>query len=225
MFVAMCTHTFKTVKLGDVAEQLSVSKTKNIGPFFIVSSTPKYKGRLNKKCTSYNNIGSISISLTHKKNSKITKCSLLLFENKIRISSGLPVTVRSDVHAKISMEPIEKYTKLILNALEGFTGSLVKPHNNITVVNLQAQYSKQRFIKNYMNACETTFLKNTLYNRVVLPFCFETGAVATCHLYPLPGRKCSAKLHQSGKIQYMGFAEMDMIHVFHTLVLEDINKM
>jgi hypothetical protein len=224
MFVAVCKSqglpTFIT--MNDIAEELFTSPRKNLDRFTLTKIVPKYKGRLDQICGLKDPIGSISLSVNYcNRGDTVTKFNLLIFKNCVRISGGVSQDLQDDIHDTISEEPIKEFCKLLMLALYYWTAESVKCEE-VKLVNVNAIYRREP-IPRYFEFCQNKLWRNVRYDRVILPLVFETGAIATCHVYPLANKNCSAKLTHTGVVQFMGFQEVDMLHVFAEMIKQDIN--
>ena len=220
MFTSICKHELpKWVKMSTIAKALELSD-KKYGPLTITKIVPKTKGRLGIPCTDQEP-GSIAISIRYKDKftSTYRKSSVLLFRSSMRVCGGVPKNVQVETQKEISLAPLTEYCKMITEAIHNWTAMAVTP-GNVKFVLINA-ITRTPPIDNFQEICRTV-LWNDKWARVDLPFMHESGAIATCHVYPLSDSKCSAKVSHSGAIQYLGFKEIDMLHVFSEMIKKDL---
>jgi hypothetical protein len=220
MFVAITEHTVPYfVTLCDIAQELTYVCNQSYGPLTLTKVTPKLKGRLDYACNNKDHMGSISVSMRYKDKlcNRYRKLNALIFKNSIRVSSGFPKSVEDEVKECINEEPLKDYVRMVLDAIQHWSNACIKPEDNLRIININAQ-TKKNPIPRYTTFCAEKLFDNVNFDRVQLPFFHEFGAITTCHVYPLKGRNCSAKLQHTGTIQYMGFQEIDMLHVFSTMI-------
>jgi len=218
MLVATAKYS-TNLPLEAIKDQILYNKELYYGQFRIMKVVPKHKGNLQTVCEYGNNIGSISLTLRYKDRytSTYRKVNVLMFKNSARISVGVPKRVDREIHECINDDPLKDYVRYILDGIKFWTADLVKPNNDVTIVNIVANV-KQKPIPKFFTFCTDVLLKNKFFDRIQLPFFHEYGAVATCHVYPIAGSNCSAKLQRTGAIQYMGFKDIDLLHVFSVMM-------
>ena len=220
MFVAISKHPVpRFITLWDIAEQLTHSVLQSYGNLTLTKVTPKHKGLLQLPCQSKEHIGSISLRLRYKDKVANRYCnvSAAIFKSSIRISGGVPYSVQEETREYINDDALKEYAAMIVDAINFWTDNCMDVEDEVQLVNINAQTRKQP-IPRFITFCQEKLWRNDKFHRVDLPFMYEYGAIATCHVYPLSGRNCSAKLQHTGAIQYMGFKEVDMLHVFSTMI-------
>jgi hypothetical protein len=220
LFVAVCNHE-TTVSMHDLYEQFEACIGDSYGNFTITKVVPKEKGKIHAQCHD-ENIGSLSISFRYKDRATNTysKCNALVFKNSVRIASGIPKFLQDEVMETIDHKPLEEFARIVLDGLKHWSCGYLKTDEVVRLVNINAQAKLPPIFKFY-KVCET-LAKNDRYPIVYQPFFHERGAIATCHVYPYKERQCSAKIQHTGCIQYLGFQEMDVIHVFHEMIKQDL---
>jgi len=186
----------------------------------------KFKGKLGTKCGVNGNMGSISVHFKYdNENGQIghsyTNYNLLIFKKCVRISGGISDETQTEIHETISEEPIKEFCRCLMLALYYFTGKCITYSDDIEVVNINA-VRRHEPIPHFFEFC-TKLQPSPNYDRVYLPLFFETGNIATCSIYPMAGTNCGAKLFK-GSVQYMGFKEIDTLHVFSEMIKQEVNS-
>jgi len=212
MFVAISKHPIPTfVTLYDIVQQIMYMRKHAYGPLTITKIVPKHKGKLHSVCKN-DSVGSISVGMRYKG----FNINALVFKNSIRITAGVPTHVDNEVHERIDAQPLKDYVQMINDGIRFWSDNCIIPDSKVEIVNINAQTRKEP-IPNFFAFAERIF-DNVTFDRVQLPFCHQLGAVATCHIYAMKDSNCSAKVQHTGAIQYMGFKEIDTLHVFSTLI-------
>lgn len=227
MFVSVCKELeiARFVTFTNVAEELlGLEQTRRqLDRFTLTKVVPKLKGKLHRQCGVKDNIGSISLRVKYRSDDgNVANYSLLLFRTSVRIAGGVSSELQDEIHQEISAEPIKEFCKLLMLALYYWSGQTVTYKGDIIIANANAIFRGPP-IPRFLTFCAEKFGRNETYARVYEPLCFETGPIAACHVYPLQGQNCSAKIQHTGVIQYLGFKEIDMLHVFSEMLNKDIN--
>lgn len=221
MFSAVTKYTMPTYyDLCDVHAVLSAYDKTNLNDgIYMQQVTKRCKGKLGKNANSATEVGSVHVSMTFDK----TKCSLMIFKNSIKISGGIPKCIQDMLHEHISYvgnDILYKYIKIITDTIVQHSAGVVVDCFDARLVNLNATY-RGKAIDDFMAFCQTKLFKNKdLCCTCYLPLTFDRGAFTACQLYPFPTTNCSAKIQHTGSIQYMGFKDVDAIHVYSNLVNE-----
>lgn len=231
MFVGVCKTLENTrfVRLNDIAEILSYSlnsPANTLDRFTLTDVVPKYKGKIGQKCGHEHDMGSISLTLKYRNRGDtvgkmFTNFSLFVFKTSVRIAGGVHPELLEEIQATISDEPIKEFCKLLMLALFYWSGKTVNSDGAVHLANINALYRHQP-IPGYLEFCRRKLFENDKYDRVILPFFYTRGAVSTCHIYPMANKNCCAKLTSKGAVQFMGFQEVDMLHVFADMIKQDL---
>ena len=224
MFVAITKHSVgRFISLYDIAEQLLAMRKVSYGDFTIIKVVPKCKGRLHTVCNTKQQMGSISLTLRYKDRTSCTyrKANALIFPNTIRIAGGFPKGIQDEIHECVNDVPLKEYVGMITDGIRFWTAECLQPDDDVKVVNINAQVKKPQ-ISRFTSFCAEKLYLNPKFHRVQLPFVHEYGAICTCHVYPLENSNCSAKLQPSGAIQYLGFKDIDMLHVFSLMIDDEL---
>lgn len=224
MYVAVAKHKLsRFTNLTLLAQQLSLHRGKTVEGFRFAAISPRRKGKLQDEA-SLSDAGSLHISLTYKRH---TKCSVLIFKKSMKISGGVPEYAQDELHediAHVNNDVLMTYVKSVANLLSVLSSGIFEIENGVRFVNINAT-QKGTTIPNFMEFCSTKVENNKdICNTCFLPLMFETGAISACHVYPFRGSNMSAKIHPSGSVQYMGFKEIDMIHVYSQMINDVIKS-
>ena len=216
MFVAMSKH--KLLNLNLLSEQLTQFRGRIIEGFRFNQVSARRKGTLQKKATSNDHVGSLHLLFTYKKH---TKCSVLIFKNTLKVSGGVPEYVQEELHRDITCitnDKVLSFVQMVVNLLVVLSAGLIDVEESVRLVNINATH-KGEPIPRFLEFCQTQVQHNKdICNNCFLPLTFEKGAIATCHVYPFSGSNMSAKIQPSGSIQYMGFKDIAMIHVYSQML-------
>jgi len=226
MFVAVCKlEELMNIRLNDIAEELLTmpESMRKLDRFTLTKIVPKVKGQLHRKCGLKDNMGSVSLSVKYVYKGQTSNYNLLLFKSSVRIAGGVHSELQEEIHEAVSEKPIEEFCGLLMFALYHWSAQIIKINGEAKIVNMNA-INRGAPIPQFATLCEQKLYQNPKYHTVYVPHFFERGPIATCHVYPLQGQKCSAKIQYTGVVQYMGFKEIDMLHVFSEMLNKDINS-